>query len=213
MHPWQKDRIDREKEIKSKYGLKNKAEIWKANSELKRYTSQAKNLVGLDTEQSNKERKDLLARLQRFNLVVEETKVEEVLNLTIHDILDRRLQTLVFKKGLARSVNQARQFIVHGHIMVKGTKVSVPSYMVSREEEHDLSFNPVGSLSKEDHPERAIKEKKEEVPAIEETKVEEIPEAAGEKKVGMPEVAKEEAPKEKVEAEPVKEEKPQEVAA
>ena len=207
-HPWQRDRIDREKELKKTYGLKNKNEIWKANSELKRYTSQAKRLIGLKTEQAEKEKKDLLSRLQRFNLVNKETKIEEVLNLTVHNVLDRRLQTMFFKKGLARGPNQARQFIVHGHVTVDGKKVSVPNYMVSREEEFKLGFNPSSSLAKEDHPERFNPEevkKKEEAkeflekeaseekvvkkePAKEEKKVE----VSGERNVGDKEVVKKE---------------------
>tara|TARA_Y100000310_G_scaffold272474_1_gene287451 strand:+ start:17201 stop:17851 length:651 start_codon:yes stop_codon:yes gene_type:complete len=195
-HPWQRDRLEREKVLKKEFGLKNKKEIWKANSELKRYTSQAKRLIGLKNEQSEKEKRDLLARLQRFNLVTGETKVEEVLNLTVNDILVRRLQTMVVKKDLARSMEQARQFIVHGHIVVNNRKVTVPSYMVSRDEEFKIVFDSVSSLSKEDHPERFNPE--------EAKKKEEVVESQGEKIVGkkgveekVPEVKKEEKAAEK----------------
>lgn len=161
-HPWQKIRIEKDKLISKKYGLKNKQEIWKAASELKRYTAQAKRLIGLKNEQSDKEKKQLLQRLHKYGLANPDSKVEEVLNLTIDHILDRRLQTVVYKRGLARSAKQARQFIVHGHVALGGKRISVPSYMVTNSDVDSISIDPLSSLAKEDHPERVPlkKEKK-----------------------------------------------------
>ncbi len=90
-----------------------------------------------------------------------DAKLDSVLSLTINDLLSRRLQTLVFKKGLARTINQARQFITHNHIAINNQIINVPSYLVPSEEEASVDFIQYSTLSSLEHPER-IKEKEEE---------------------------------------------------
>ena len=63
-------------------------------------------------------------------------------------------------------MNQARQFITHNHIFINTRKLNVPGYMVLREEESKISFNPSSSLSNEEHPERALPQKEEEKPEV-----------------------------------------------
>ena len=169
-HPWQKDRIEKEKKLLNYYGLKNKKEIWKAMSRLKRITRQAKTIIGLPSEKKEAEAKKLLEKLDKYNLIDKNSKIEDVLNLTVENILDRRLQTQVYKQGLARTIKQARQFIVHGHIFVSGQKVDMPSYMVKKDD--IIEFDPKSSLSNPEHPERLgkdIKAVKEEIKNIAET--------------------------------------------
>src|SRR3989344_1693756 len=101
-HPWQRARMEKETKLKDFYALKNKKELWKVQSKLKNFTGQAKKAIRGETEQSKKEGKQLMERLKRLNLL-ESERVEDVLNLTIENIMDRRLQTQVFKAGLARS--------------------------------------------------------------------------------------------------------------
>ncbi len=176
-HPWQKIRIEKDKLVSKKYGLKNKQEIWKAASELKRYTSQAKRLIGLKNEQVEKEKKQLLQRLHKYGLVGAEAKIEDVLSLNIEHILDRRLQTVVYKRGLARSAKQARQFIVHGHVTLEGKRIAVPSYIVTNKDMESISIDPLSNLAKEDHPERVPlkKDKKNVVEELDvETKVKQV---------------------------------------
>lgn len=156
-HPWLKDRILQEKEYVKEYGFKNKKEIWKEVYKLKKSRNQAKKIIANSLSgQSQKEREQLINRLLKYGLAKHDSKTEDVLALKAADFFERRLQTLVFKKGLSKSVNQARQFIVHGHIFIGDRKITAPSYMVSLEEESKIIFNPRSSLSKEDHPERAI---------------------------------------------------------
>src|SRR5438094_4069175 len=50
-------------------------------------------------------------------------------------ILESRLDNVVYRAGLARTRRQSRQFVVHGHFLVNGQKVNIPSYRVS---EHDI---------------------------------------------------------------------------
>jgi len=159
-HPWQRVRIGEERVLKKDYGLKNKKEIWKAASELGRISVQVKKLIrerGKGSYQITKEEKQLLDRLCKYNLISQDAKLEDVLNLEIKDILDRRLQNIVFKQGFSLTSKQARQFIVHGNILVNEKKINIPSYLVSRDEEFKIVFNPNSSLSSEEHPERIKK--------------------------------------------------------
>ncbi len=118
-HPWEAERIRREKEILHKYGLRNKREIWRAETFLRRIREQARRLLAMaGEEQAEKEKERLLKRLARLGILPENASLDDVLALTVEDILARRLQTLVYLHGLAKTPKQARQFIVHGHIAV-----------------------------------------------------------------------------------------------
>jgi small subunit ribosomal protein S4 len=74
------------------------------------------------------------------------------LDLTLEDILERRLQTLVFQRGLSQTIQQSRQLIAHGHISVNGQKVSSPSYLVFRDEEDNIAYSLKSPLSDPNHP-------------------------------------------------------------
>ncbi len=158
-HPWRKERIEAEKLIVKEYGLKNKKELYKMDSKLRGFYRQARLLISKTTEQSKKEEKQLLEKIHKYNMLEKNSRVEDVLNLKLNNIMDRRLQTLVYKQGLAKSINQARQFIVHGHIFVSSRKVDVPSYLVTREEENKIYFDTFSTLANPEHAERAIKAK------------------------------------------------------
>lgn len=159
-HPWQKERIEEEKKLLKEYGLKNKKEIWRMESLLSRFKQQAKNLIARNDTQSKKEERQLVEKLTRLNLVKEDAKMDDILSLNIKNIIDRRLQTQVLSKGLAKSINQARQFIVHGHISVEDKKITIPSYLVKLKEETQIKFDDRSSLANSEHPERIIPEKK-----------------------------------------------------
>ena len=81
--------------------------------------------------------KQLLDRLNRIGILHDESELDDVLDLTLEDILERRLQTLVFQRGLAKSIQQSRQLIAHGHIAIDGRRVSSPSYLVLKDEEEN----------------------------------------------------------------------------
>jgi small subunit ribosomal protein S4 len=59
-------------------------------------------------------------------IAVEGTPGENLLSL-----LERRLDNVIYRLKMATSRTQARQIIVHGHVVVNGKKVSSPSYLVS----------------------------------------------------------------------------------
>ncbi|HLC60584.1 MAG TPA: 30S ribosomal protein S4 [Candidatus Nanoarchaeia archaeon] len=134
-HPWQKERIEAEKEILKQYGLRRKYEIWKMDSMLKDFLNRAKTLIAQRNPQSDLEKKQLLQRLNSLGLLKKDSKVEDVLNLTLKDVMERRLQTLLIRKQLARTMKQAREFITHEHVAIGARKVTAPSYLVTVNEE------------------------------------------------------------------------------
>ena len=110
-HPWQEDRIKVENELIRKYGLKNKREVWKTETKLRKYRSQARELlakVGTGHTQSKKESEQLLMHLNRLNILPPNSKLDDVLALENESILSRRLQSLTYLKGLANTPDQAR---------------------------------------------------------------------------------------------------------
>lgn len=168
-HPWQRSRIETEKQLQKTYGLKSKTEIWKAASQIRRFTAQAKKLIATRNEKQSKlEEKQLLDKLAKLGLLPPQSALEDVLALTASNLLDRRLQTLVFKKGLALTSDQARQFIIHGHIQIAEKKFTIPSYIITLSEEDRISFNPLSSIASELHPERTKEKKEKKVEAQEE---------------------------------------------
>lgn len=156
-HPWQRGRIDAEKIIVKEFGVKNKKEIWKMEAILRSFTGQAKKLITASTKQALLEKQNLIKRLQKYGFVSTEATIDQILGLTLKDIMSRRLQTIVLKKGLATTVKQARQMITHKHVIVGDKKISSPSYLVSLEEEATVAFATSSGFFKEDHPERVKK--------------------------------------------------------
>ncbi len=157
-HPWEAERIKEEWELKKKYGLKNKREIWKAKSILRNFRGQARNLqarLRYGDPQAEKQQKQLFTKLIRLGILEESNAtLDAILSLTVEDILRRRLQTVVYLKGLARTPRQARQFIVHGHIAINGRRVTIPGYLVRRDEENAIDYYEHSPLANEMHPMR-----------------------------------------------------------
>jgi small subunit ribosomal protein S4 len=140
------ERIKEENLIMEKYGLKNKREIWKADSYVSNLRKRAKALI----PKSDKEKEKFFEKLRKSGFNV--SGIAEVLAMTKEDLLERRLQTFVFKKGLANSPKQARQLIVHKYVLVDGNAVNTPSFIITKELEDKISLK-----------ERKIKQEKEEV--------------------------------------------------
>jgi len=156
-HPWQAERIASENELNHKYGLKNKKEIWKAETLLRNFRRNGRLLLARSRskdEQALKEAKQLITRLTNLGFVPEDTTLDGILALDVNVVLGRRLQTLVYLKGLAGTPKQARQFIVHGHVSVNGRTVTVPGYIVSRKEENSIIYAGNSPLKDELHPMR-----------------------------------------------------------
>lgn len=173
-HPWVKANIEEERKLTQEYGLKNKREILIANSFLKKYKDIAKKLIAVKTVQGEKEKDQVLNKLKNLGLLTTESSLDSILGLELRDVLNRRIQSVVLRSGLARSMKQSRQFITHRHITLGDKEITSPAYLLTLKEESELRFKEKSTLSSEDHPERGIMEKiaeiKEEKKAIEEGK-------------------------------------------
>ncbi len=155
-HPYQGERIADESNLIGRYGLKNKQELWRAQSELRAYRREARQLLGrAEGEGAANEAEEFLARLKRYGILSENDSLDDVLSLDVTDVLERRLQTVVYRKGYANTAEQARQFVNHGHIVVDGARVSIPSRKVEVAEEDAVGFDPNSPIADELHPERA----------------------------------------------------------
>lgn len=143
---WDESRIEHDKKLKQEYGLKNSSEVWRAAAELKKYRREARRLLTLGGEERERVENKILTKLARLG-IMKEGKIEDVLSLEVKDILERRLQTVVVRKGLARTMRQARQLITHGFISVSGCRVTVPSYIVSIEDEKSIVYTKPIDLS------------------------------------------------------------------
>lgn len=156
-HPWRIERITTENEIVRKYGLKNKTEIWKVQSLLRTFRKRARDLqakIRYGDKQAEKERDEFIRRLDSMGVVSKEATLDDILLLDLESLMARRLQTMAYLKGFSNSAKQARQFIVHGHIAVKGKKVTIPGYMVKRSEEEFLGYLTYSPLADDLHPAR-----------------------------------------------------------
>ena len=155
-HPWNADRIKVENKLVKKYGLKTKQEIWKAETMVKRYRRDARQLLGMSSDQNVTQRQQLLSHLVKLGFLRKDAKLEDVLNLTTEDVLRRRLQTMVHQKGLANTAKQSRIMVVHGHIAMAGKKIDSPSYLVKSGEEELIGYYQ-GSPMEKQHKEQASK--------------------------------------------------------
>lgn len=135
---WDKGRIVGERAVLKEFGLRRKRELRRAEAVIRAFRRQARELGASKEERRQKE---LLARVSRLNLVRDGAGLDDVLGLTVQDVLSRRLQTVVYKKGLANSLKQARQLITHGHVTVGRKRVSWPSFIVTRELEDQIRID------------------------------------------------------------------------
>ncbi len=130
--PWDAGRISRENEITKRFGLKSKKEIWVAEGKVRKFRRMAREIAA--THDKEKE-VVLLEKMVKLGLLNEGVTLDDVLGLTAENILERRLQTIVKNKGMANTLNQARQMITHGHVKIGDRKTMYPSYIVPRSEE------------------------------------------------------------------------------
>ncbi len=163
-HPWEAGRMEEERKLLEKYGLKNKRELWKAQSTLRGFRRQARDLAArlrAGEPQAQREVDGLLGRLSRLGILAGGSPtIDDVLALQIDDLLARRFEWIVVTKGLAPTPWGARQLIVHGHFTIGDHKVTRPGYLVPGTEEALISYAPRSPLQDEEHPIRvALRER------------------------------------------------------
>lgn len=73
------------------------------------------------------------------NYFAKADKQKGVTGETLLVLLERRLDNVVYRLGLASSRPEARQFVRHGHFLVNGRKVDIPSYQVNVGDEIEVS--------------------------------------------------------------------------
>lgn len=135
--PFDKLRIEEEEKIKKEFGLKNKKEIWRSESKVKDIRRRAKSLISAKPE----ERERLFQKLRGVGLKV--SNIADALSLDKKDLLNRRLQTVLVAKKLARTPRHARQLIVHKKVLIAGKSVNSPSYIVPKNLEDGISLKPM----------------------------------------------------------------------
>jgi small subunit ribosomal protein S4 len=137
---FQRARFAEEARYLGRYGLRNKKEFWKHKTQLSRFREMARKSRVLSEVAQAQHLKEMRSSLGRLGLVSANAAIDDILSINIDQILERRLQTLVFKKGFAKTIYQARQLITHGHIALKGLVVDSPSALVSKEAESTIAF-------------------------------------------------------------------------
>ncbi len=157
-HPWNSKNIAFNKELSKEFGLRTRKEVLIADSFLKKYMDIAKRLIANTTPQGMKEKAQILGKLESLGLLPAGADLNTILGLEVKDVLNRRLQSVVYRQGLAKSMKQSRQFIVHRHIRIGEKEMTVPSYLVSLSEENGVNFREKSALADDDHPERVLPE-------------------------------------------------------
>jgi len=157
--PWEKSRIEAETRLVIEFGLRNKREVWKAQEYLRKYRKGARSLLALGSSAADaalyeSKKEELISSLQRNGLLGPDAGVDEILSLKVQAQLERRLQSIVYRKGLARSAKQARQLITHGHIAIGDRRVSIPGYRVSRIEETQVTYYGASPFVSDSHAEK-----------------------------------------------------------
>ena len=157
--PFEKVRIQSETRLVIEYGLRNKREVWKAQELLRKARKGARNLLALGSSSADAalyaaKKEELISSLQRNGLLGPDADIEDVLSLKVQAQLERRLQTLVYRKGLARSPKQARQLITHGHIAIGDRRISIPGYRVNRIEESQIAYYGTSPFVADSHAEK-----------------------------------------------------------
>lgn len=154
--PWRTDTLQAELRLLGQFGLRNKHELWRHKTMLSKYRGIARSLLSMTAQQREVLERQLLSRLNRLGILAETAVLDNVLDLSLEDILERRLQTLVFRKAMSKSIYQARQLINHGHIAIENKRVLSPSYLVLRDEEAKITFSPTSAVANPEHPLRQV---------------------------------------------------------
>jgi small subunit ribosomal protein S4 len=151
--PYDTDRFEQELQMIGTYGLRNKRELWRHSTDLSNFRRQARNLLALPPSEREQTERELVNKLNRIG-VLEEPLLDHVLDLTLENVLERRLQTIVFRKGMAASMHHARQLVAHGHIALDGARVTTPARLMTVGEADRITYATKSALNDQSHPAR-----------------------------------------------------------
>ncbi|MFH1978491.1 MAG: 30S ribosomal protein S4 [Candidatus Aenigmatarchaeota archaeon] len=139
--PWNIIELKKDRQVMNKYGLRRKKELWLARESLRQFRQRARKLISANDQEKEK---ILIDKMLKFGLLQKGQGLDDILALDITNILDRRLQTVVLKRGIAKAIKESRQMITHGHIIIEGRRNKFPSYMVPIEQEGNIIKNGGG---------------------------------------------------------------------
>jgi len=151
-YAWRKDTLDAELKILGQYGLRNKHELWRTHAVLSKYRGLARSLLAKTGEEKSLVEEKVLSKLKGLGVIPGNGTLDDVLDLSVEDFLERRLQTVVQRLGLAKTPQQSRQLISHGHIQVDGRIVTSPSFILPKSLEDKVGYAADSPLSKIEHP-------------------------------------------------------------
>lgn len=152
--PFDTERFEQELELIGAFGLRNKRELWRHSTELSNYRRQARQMLAVPPSERQQLEKELVDKLTKIGILTEEPSLDHVLDLTLDNILERRLQTIVFRKGMAASMHHARQLVAHGHIALDNARVTTPARLITIGEADRIAYTTKSSLNDQSHPAR-----------------------------------------------------------
>ena len=152
--PFDTERFEQELEFIGSFGLRNKKELWKHKTELSNYRRNARMMLGLPPSERATTEKELVDKLARIGILSAEPTLDRVLDLTLDNLLERRLQTIVFRKGMAASMHHSRQLVTHGHIALDDARVTTPARLITVEEEVRIAYTAKSAMNDQSHPAR-----------------------------------------------------------
>ena len=135
---WDATRIEAEHKLRDNYGLKNLHELWRVTSEIRRIRRIVRNV--LSGRVADDVGRNLIGRLSRYGVIKEDAVLDDILGITPEMILERRLQSLVYRRGFSRTIKQSRQLITHGFISINGRRVHSPGYLVRKSDESVIGY-------------------------------------------------------------------------
>jgi small subunit ribosomal protein S4 len=146
-NPFERERILEELQFIGKYGLRNKREFWKMRTIVGNWRDLARQSRTLPSDQMAEVQQTLIKKLVKLGILGPEADFDDVLLIGVEDLLKRRLQSLVFEKGLAQTIYHARQLVVHRHIQINGKVINAPSYIVKKTQEDYIGLTATSPLS------------------------------------------------------------------
>ena len=149
--PWRQDVLEGELRLLGEYGLRNKKELWRHRTMVSKFRSTARSLLSMPSSRRATLEAQIMGRLKHLGILPEGAVMDNILDLAMENILERRLQTLVHRRGLSKTIYQARQLVTHGHIAIGDRKVFSPSYLVPKEEEGNIDYASTSPLANTEH--------------------------------------------------------------
>ena len=122
--------LEEELRLVGTYGLRNKRELWRNQTELSTLRRRAREMLSMDPEDRVKREHEIIGKLYNLGLVPERATLDDILGLSVQDLMERRLQTILYRNGMAKSLFQARQLITHGHVAIGGLDLYLDHHTV-----------------------------------------------------------------------------------